>query len=181
MDLQRITSPSHPFFEVAWRVYEQSFPKNERRTQEDHVRALCDPAFHACAAVENGQLLVIAFFWQTAEFTYLEHLAVSPAMRGTGCGTRVLQALLDETSAPLILEIEPPEDDVCRRRKHFYERLGLVMGDFPHWQFPYQPGTEGSPLCIMARPAISRTQYDAFYRFLLEHVLIYTAYRPEGL
>ena len=180
MVFQRITSPSHPLFDAAWQVYERSFPANERRTREDHQRALGDAAFHACAAVENGQLIAIAFYWQTAEFTYLEHLAVNSAMRGTGCGTRVLQALLDETQSPLILEIEPPEDDVCRRRKHFYERLGLVMGDFPHWQFPYQPGTEGAPLCIMAKPAISAAQYGAFYRSLLGRVLIYTAYRPEA-
>lgn len=176
-----MTGRAHPLFDEAWRLYEQSFPANERRTLADHLRALEDPAFFACAAAESGALCALAFFWQQPEFTYLEHLAVNPALRGGGVGTHVVQWLLRTSTTPLILEIEPPGDDISRRRSHFYERLGFVPAPYPHWQFPYQPGTTGAPLCLMTRPAITQAQYGAFYRYLTQHVLQYTAcqFRPR--
>ena len=177
MEYQRITSLSHPLFDETWRVYEQSFPASERRTREDHLRALEDAAFHACAAVENGLLLAIVFYWQTEAFTFLEHLAVDSPMRGTLCGTRALQKLFAETPAPLILEIEQPADEATRRREHFYERLGFALQPYPHGAFSYQERTVCVPLCLMARPAITQAQYEAFHRFFTGHVLTYTKYR----
>lgn len=178
MDLQRITSRSHALFDAAWRIYEASFPVAERRSFSDHLRALADPAFHACAAVDGGALCAIVFFWQTADFVYLEHLAVGPAARGAGCGTKALQALMDTSSAPLILEIEQPVDAITRRREHFYERLGLKLQPYAHGAFSYQAKAVCPTLCIMAKPDITQAQYDAFYRFFAGRVLPCTAYQP---
>ncbi len=178
MDLQRITSRAHPLFDAAWQIYEASFPAAERRSFSDHLRALSDPAFYTCAAVDGGALCAIVFFWQTEDFLYLEHFAVDPAARGAGYGTKALQALIDASRVPLILEIEQPVDALTRRREHFYARLGLRLQPYPHGAFAYQAGTVCVPLRIMARPDITQAQYDAFYRFFAGHVLPYTACRP---
>ena len=39
MNFERIGA-SHPLFEASFTLYEASFPPNERRTREDHLRAL---------------------------------------------------------------------------------------------------------------------------------------------
>ena len=38
----------------------------------------------------------------------------------------------------MVLEIDPPEDPVSRRRKGFYEGLGLVSNPWPHIHPPYR-------------------------------------------
>lgn len=178
MDFQRIDSRAHPLFDAAWRIYEASFPASERRSFSDHLRALSDPAFYACGAVDGGALCAIVFFWRTEDFVYLEHLAVDPAARGSGCGSRALQALMDASGAPLILEIEQPVDETTRRREHFYKRLGLKLQPYAHGAFSYQAKAVCPTLCIMAKPDITQAQYDAFRRFFTGRVLAYTAYRP---
>ena len=46
-----------------------------------------------------------------------------PEMRGRGCGAQAL-SLLGERKKTVILEIDPPNDEVSVRRKAFYERAG---------------------------------------------------------
>ena len=52
---------SHPLFEASFTLYEASFPPNERRTREDHLRALQDADFFPLGAVEDGKLLADVF------------------------------------------------------------------------------------------------------------------------
>ncbi len=178
MELIRMTTESNPHFEAAFSLYESAFPSNERRTRSDQLRAMENRAFFACAAVEKNEVLAAVFYWQTEAFTYLENFAVRPDLRGSGIGTEILNKLLSGTQ-PLILEIEPPVDAVTIRRKHFYERLGLQLHSFPHLQYPYQLGGDPAPLCIMAKPAITQTQYDAFFAWLKDVVLFYTEYEKR--
>ena len=124
---------SHPLFEASFTLYEASFPPNERRTREDHLRALQDEDFFPLGAVEDGKLLADVFLWETEDFCYLEHFAVQPSLRGHGTGSTLLRQLL-QREKPLILEIELPEDEITCRRKHFYERNGLCAQPYrrPH-------------------------------------------------
>ena len=50
MKLERIGA-QHPLFEASFPLYEASFPPNERRTREDHLRALQDADFSPLGAV----------------------------------------------------------------------------------------------------------------------------------
>ena len=46
---------SHPLFEASFTLYEASFPPNERRTREDHLRALQDADFFPLGAGRNEE------------------------------------------------------------------------------------------------------------------------------
>ena len=59
---------SHPLLEASFTLYEASFPPNERRTREDHLRALQDADFFPLGAVEDGKLLADVFLWETEDF-----------------------------------------------------------------------------------------------------------------
>ena len=54
MKLERIGA-QHPLFEASFALYEASFPPNERRTREDHLRAMQDADFSPLGAVEAGK------------------------------------------------------------------------------------------------------------------------------
>ena len=175
MNFERIGA-SHPLFEASFTLYEASFPPNERRTREDHLRALRDADFSPLGAVEDGRLLADVFLWQTEDFVYLEHFAVQPSLRGRGTGAGLLRQLLGRDK-PLILEIEPPEDTLTCRRKRFYERNGLRAQPYAHVQLPFQGGGPIVPLVIMADRDLTAAQCRAFQQYLLDRVVRYTQYR----
>ena len=68
-------------WEQAWAIYQESFPPCEKRSLDNYVRAFDDPAFAAEGIWLGDWLAGIFFRWRDEGFHYLEHLAVSPAMR----------------------------------------------------------------------------------------------------
>lgn len=77
----------------------------------------------------------------------------------------------------MVLEIDPPEDPVSRRRKGFYEGLGLVSNPWPHIHPPYRLEFSGHALEVMTFPGgWDEGQYRRFARYLDETVM---ADRPQ--
>ena len=177
MKFERIDA-AHPLFDASLTLYETSFPPNERRTRDDHLRALQDADFVPLGAVEDGRLLADIFLWKTDGFVYLEHFAVQPELRSHGTGGKILEQLLD-TQQLFLLEIEPPEDALTSRRKRFYERHGLQAQPYAHVQLPFQGGGPILPLVIMANRPITPEQCRAFQEYLLNRIVRYTQYHAE--
>ena len=99
----------------------------------------------------------------------MEHLCVAPAMRNRRYGQRILEALRDK---PLILEIDPPVDNISRRRRSFYERCGFVENPYPHIHPPYHKGSAGHELVVMSYPkALAPDKYEAFREALESTVM----------
>ena len=76
-------------------------------------------------------------------------MAVDPALRNGGYGSRVMQTLLRELKKPLILEVETPEDEMSKRRIGFYQRQGFEICDTGYVQPPYRKGGESLPMYLM--------------------------------
>ena len=106
----------------------------------------------------------------------MEHFAIAPQLRGQSWGSRALREFLAEGD-PVVLEIDPPEDPVSRRRKGFYEGLGLVSNPWPHIHPPYRLEFSGHALEVMTFPGgWDEGQYRRFARYLDETVM---ADRPQ--
>ena len=86
----------------------------------------------------------------------------------------VTRAKDDAGKATVILEIEPPADTLSRRRKRFYERLGLRENPYLHVQPPYQADCGPTRLVVMSRPALTRAEFARFSAFFHTRV---TGYR----
>lgn len=83
-------------------------------------------------------------------------------MRNKKYGERTL-SLLREKNKTLILEIDPPEDDISKRRKAFYQRCGFSENLFKFIHPPYHKEGKGFPLEIMTYPKhISKDIFDTF-------------------
>ena len=109
----------------AWELYEKSFPYNERWNAEGYDRAFGDPNFEADGIWRGDEFIGILFHWGADGYRYVEHLAVSPALRGQNMGSAALSAFCRKVGR-VILEIDPPVDDISIRRLHFYDRLVLM-------------------------------------------------------
>ena len=152
MDI-RLTKLSAGDFPAIWQILSESFPPEERRTEEGQRRLLEETAaYQVYGYRKKDELQAILASWKFDEFIFIEHFAVRQSIRGGGLGGRMLQAFLAECDRPVLLEVELPEEEIKARRIHFYERNGFVLNEYDYMQPAMQPGCEAIPLLIMTHP-----------------------------
>lgn len=171
MTRQTLTTGQDPRFPEAFALYEQSFPVHERRTRAAQQGRIGAADYHFDLILEGEELQGILLWWQTGSLRYVEHFAIAPQLRGTGVGSRALKAFLQEGD-PVLLEIDPPVEEIARRRQGFYERNGFRANPYPHIHPPYRKGFLGHELVVMTSPgAISPEEYRDFARYLDQVVM----------
>lgn len=142
----------HPLYAEAESLMSAAFPAEERRPMTrqrevtDHV-----PDFHPHAVTLDGKFAGLLNLWTLEGFDYVEHLATLPALRGNGLGKRILQHLTGHTERPVVLEVEPPTNELAIRRIGFYKRCGFKLWERQRYmQPPYSEGLPAVPLMLMA-------------------------------
>ena len=171
MTFERITTPDHPAFERAFALYQVSFPLHEQRTRDKQERVLSHPQYHYNVIWEGEEFVGILLCWEGEGFTYVEHFATCPELRGRGLGARALE-LLGQKGKPLVLEIDPPVDGISLRRKGFYERVGFCENSFRHVHPPYRKQFHGHPLVVMTYPERwDERLYEKFWLCLRDTVM----------
>ena len=128
MQLTRITDPNSDAFNRLMDLYEQSFPPAERRERQSLASLLSKEArMHFCSIIDDdGTMAGLFIYWDLHTFIYMEHFAVFPDMRNRGIGRRMLQHLFTLADKPLVLEAEPADDEMAKRRIDFYRRNGCT-------------------------------------------------------
>ena len=100
-------------------------------------------------------------------------VCVLPEKRNRKYGERTL-SMLQGCNKTIILEIDPPKDEISVRRRGFYERNGFKLNDLEHFAPAYTRGGSDFELKIMTYPGkISKELYDDFYEFLCAKVKMY--------
>lgn len=173
MELLRIEVGDKIRWDEVWKLYEESFPIAERRKAEDHLRACDDEHFFPLSVWDGQQLIGLMFFWEWDNYRYLEHLAISPDLRGRGYGTIVLRYLYDSNHT-IILEIDPLVNELSVRRLQFYERSGFTLTPYRFVHLPYRLDGIKQELLILSYPKlITKEQHNHFLKFLGEEVIKY--------
>ena len=165
--LHQIKNQASPYWDSLVRIYRTSFPIDEQRPVESIIRLIAEEPRYTMYAIinENGhpagtlntkpytlnpkQALGLLTTWEFTDFIYIEHFAIDPEVRSRGYGSEALKALIKEQSKPIILEAEPPTDDITRRRIRFYERQGLTLYNFPYLQPAYTEASQPVELRLM--------------------------------
>lgn len=173
MKLIELGCASSELQEQAWRLYVDSFPAHERWSREAFARARQDERFHTEIAVsENGKLLALLYYWIYGKTLYVEFLAVEPDMRGQNTGSELIGKLIaDNPGFKILLEIDPPIDEVSIRRLGFYERHGFVPNGYEHIHPSYISGEAAHPhlLIVMTHGGtITSQEFMEFRTFLLD-------------
>jgi ribosomal protein S18 acetylase RimI-like enzyme len=140
----------HLFHEV-FSIMESSFPISEFRTREAQEALLKNPRYRLITDKnDNGKVMAFMAVWEFPEFRFVEHIAVDPAARGKGAGDKLMRGYIEVSKTPVLLEVEPPEDEWSRRRIGFYERLGFCLNTYDYLQPPLREGQADLPLKIMS-------------------------------
>lgn len=111
----------------------EAFPAEERRMDEEYRRLFKHQNVQILCAREEERLNGFLLFWVLEHFVFVENFAVLPAARGLGLGSAMLQQLKSHYDLPLILEVEPPEDELTRRRVAFYQRNGYHLNGYEYY------------------------------------------------
>ena len=164
MKFERVTTSENPLYADAINLYKISFPPHEQREEVSQTEILANSAYHFDVVCDNGKFIGEILYWDIGNFRYIEHFCVLPSMRNHNYGQKILAALQDK---PLILEIDPPVDDISKRRKGFYERCGFAENPYPHIHPPYHKGNTGHNLVVMSSPnVLTSEEYEMFRRAL---------------
>lgn len=159
-------------FEQVFSIMEQSFPKEEIRIYERQKKLLELPFYHI-ETVKNEAKEIVAFlaYWKMETFYFIEHVAVNESERGKKIGERLLKEALQKWDSFVVLEVEPPETEIAKRRIDFYERIGFVLNDFEYFQLPLRESCEKIPLKIMSWSCgISKQQFEQYKQTLYQTV-----------
>lgn len=167
-----IKDEKHPMYQKALELYKISFPFHEQREKESQKEILQDKEYCFGLVYDREVFVGLVLYWETEDFIYVEHLCIAPDMRNKQYGQKVL-AFLEQKKKTVILEIDPPVDEISKRRKAFYERCGFVENSFSHVHPPYHKENEGHKLVIMTCPkSISQGLYEKFEQYLKTRIML---------
>lgn len=169
--LSRMTLAGDLHYAEAMELYAQSFPYHEQREPSSQTAIMEEPAYHFDLIFDEKEFVGIILSWQTEDSIYIEHFCIMPKLRGCGYGRQTL-ALFADLGKTVILEIDPPVDEVAIKRKRFYESVGYVDNPFYHVHPPYHCDHKGHELVVMSYPeALSEMQYQRFNDYLRATVM----------
>ena len=160
-------------FDGIYALMETSFPSDERRKREGQAALFNDEKYRIYTVKdENGkQVLGFLAIWEFEKWVYVEHFAVSPALRGKGLGSRMLAELTALTDKKICLEVELPQTDTAKRRIGFYERNGFKLNRYEYVQPAMEEGKNPVPLYIMTYGCnINETEFNNIREKLYRYV-----------
>lgn len=166
MEFRRLITSDHNMYKEAMGLYKSSFPDHEQRESYLQTRIMGNGEYHFNLIYDNNIWIGMILWWETADFIYVEHFCIVPEMRSKRYGQRAL-ALLKKEGKKIILEIDPPVDDISVHRKAFYERSGYQANEFAHVHSPYKRGLKGHSLVVMSSPELlTEAEYNTFNNYL---------------
>lgn len=149
-------------FPSVWKIMEESFPVDERRTMENQKKLFLEEKYELLGCKKEGKMLSFFAVWQFEDFLFIEHFAVDKEARNGGLGAVMLSNLQKMNNKKIILEVEPPADELTKRRVAFYERNGFCLNDYFYMQPAMDEDTKPIPLKIMSYPKeLSRNEFEA--------------------
>lgn len=150
IEITRIDRTDTPEYQFVEELLVEAFPKEERRDLPE-LRSLTrhEARFHNQLIADDGTPVGLITHWDLGRFCYIEHFAIHPAMRNGGYGRQVLEWMQARLDRPIVLEAEPPVEEMARRRIAFYRRQGFTLWQSEYLQPPYRPGDNPLPLCLM--------------------------------
>lgn len=172
MQFIRLKNQTDKFYNEAIALYERNFVFSERRDADEQRRIMQNDDYHFEIALQDDELCGFAFYWETPDYIFLEHLCVAENKRNQRIGHTILDYLKSKNKI-IYLEIEPIVDETTAKRKRFYEDNGFFLNEHHHVQVKYHLDDDDLVLLVMTLGrTISKQEYDEFYDYMVQNVQI---------
>lgn len=149
-----------------YQLYQKAFPKAEKKPFRMIVKMFRKGRSHVWRFTRDGKFAGLIITINGENHILLDYLAVEQSQRGTGIGTEILQRMRTHYAGKgVFLEIESVYEDCDNksqrlRRKHFYEKCGMVSMDVFVWLFGVKMELMGFD-CFLS--------YEEYYTFYRDH------------
>lgn len=164
-------------FKEAWRVYESSFPSDERRALGLQKELFKNKLYNFFIVLKDKVLVAIIADWDFEDFLFVEHIAVKKIFRGKGIGTELFKEYISKNKRKIVLEVEKPETEIAAKRIKFYEKMGFKLNNFGYIQPPYGKDKNPVPLFLMTYPEkINESEFSSIRVKL--HSVVYGLGKP---
>ena len=147
-----LTKASKADFEVIYPAMQNSFIPDEIREKDAALTVLDEEDYTVYKIYENAEWVGFITLWELSGFAFIEHFAVFSEYRNRGYGGRTVE-MVKEKYESLVLEAEPPIEEIQKRRIGFYERCGFCQNDYEYMQPSYREGGAEVRLVLMSYPA----------------------------
>ena len=100
-------------FDRVFEIIEESFPRDERGTYDEHKKLLSDPAYRIYILQDDESGVIKGFMsvWDLGEEAHIDHFAMAPEFRNGGNGGKMLCDMVKHLGKMVTLEAEPPESE----------------------------------------------------------------------
>ncbi|MGN1030123.1 MAG: GNAT family N-acetyltransferase [Butyricicoccaceae bacterium] len=155
----------------------RDFKQEELKPLTMILDSIASGLYRVYGLIEQDTCIAYATFLLERDsiWTLLDYFAVSPALRGSGVGTKFFRALMDENPATVLIEAEAvhcAENEADRRMRErrisFYEHCGCVSTEITTEVF----GVVYSLLCYGAPAPLKhstiRVKYLSLYHQMLK-------------
>jgi len=151
MKFIRITKSSDKILDNLFNLYEEAFPKRERR-KVSYFKYLIDneERMYFYAIESNDSLAGFFVYWKFEDFYFLEYFTIYPTLRNQKIGQKILDYLNNNLKGIRIMEVEPADEGMALRRIKYYERNGYKIVKKDYKQPSYREDDEGLPLWLMS-------------------------------
>ena len=148
----RLKNTSDNDFHKAWKLYEDAFPLEERRSLSAQVSILKKDNYNFDVLNDGKQFIGFILWWDFETYRYIDHFATVKTQRNKGFGKLILTQFMSNNEKPILLEVDLPTSLINKRRIKFYERLGYKLNQH-YYEIP-QIEEDQAPfqLLIMSYP-----------------------------
>jgi len=134
-----------------YRLLSENFIKEEIRDAGSAMRMLEDGKFKLIRIGDDDKRYGYLGYYPLKDSFFIEYLVIDDKYKGQGIGGEALLLFAKEHS-PLVLEAEPPETDIKKRRIAFYRRHGFCVNDREYYQPSYGEGLSPVRLLLLSSP-----------------------------
>ena len=150
-------------FDRVFEILEYSFPPCERGSYALHRSEFTRDEFRCLCYEPEGipEAFINYYILQEIGALFVEHFASAEELRGRGIGSAVMNALLKQAGkAMVVLEVEPPADELSSRRVELYRRLGFTLNEGSYFQPAFYGNPEPLPLMLMSTRPLSGSEFN---------------------
>ncbi len=164
MKVIRLKNISNDYFQMAWNLYEDAFPPEERKSLNDQTYVLQNENYHFdIFLMDTNQFIGFILWWDFDSYIYIDHFATVKKQRNKGLGNLILNKIIDNNDKPILLEVELPTSSINERRIKFYKRIGFKINQH-YYDIPISKSHQSRlQLLLMSYPnLISKNEIEQF-------------------
>ena len=158
---------SHKDFEEAMRIYETSFPSNERQSKNTIEKRIQENLYRMFIGHLKDRIVFMALLYplKNTDFVLLDYMVTHESFRGKGIGAKFIKKILKKIKPKhLIFEVENPKygnnKEQRERRVKFYKRVGAKEMKNVGYILPPLSGNTPTEMILMILPSYDDGRMD---------------------